>query len=49
MVTGREAADSDKTLIPVSDSKIAGVEEFPYLGSTIAASDGMNADVERLL
>lgn len=30
---------------PVSDGKIAGVEEFPYFGSTISASGRMDADV----
>ena len=49
MVTGREAADSDKTPIPVSDNKTVGVQDISYLGSTIAASDRMDADAERLL
>ena len=46
MMTGREAADSNKTPIPVTDRKIAGVEE---LGSTMAASNGIDANVQRLL
>ena len=46
MVAGSEVADSDKTPIPVTDSKIAGVEE---LGSTMATSNGIDADVQRLL
>ncbi len=46
-VTGREAAACDKTPMSVSGGEIAGVEEFPYYGSTVAASGRMDADVDK--
>ncbi len=46
-MTGREAKDSDRAPIPVCDGEIDVVEEFPYLGSIIAANGKMDADVER--
>ena len=45
-MTGSEVADSHKTPIPVTNRKIAGVEE---LGSIMAASNRIDADVQRLL
>ena len=47
MVAGREAADSVATPIPVSSGEITSVDEFPYLGSVVAASGRMDADVEK--
>ncbi len=47
MVTGREAAACDKTPMTVSGGEIVGVEEFPYLGSSVAASGRMDMDVDR--
>ena len=47
LVAGREAEDGDKTPITVEGGEIEGVEEFPYLGSTIASSGAMDPDVDR--
>ena len=47
IVAGREAADSDATPIPVSGGEITSVNEFSYLGSVVAASGRMDADVEK--
>ena len=47
LVAGREAEDGDKTPIAVEGGDIEGVEEFPYLGSTIASSGAMDPDVDR--
>ena len=46
MVVGREATDSDKVPIAVEGGVIENVEEFPYLGSVIASSGTVDADVE---
>ena len=35
----REATNLDKMPLPVSGGAVDAVDEFPYLGSTIAASD----------
>ena len=43
MVAGREAADR----IPVSGREITSVNEFSYLGSVVADSGRMDADVEK--
>ena len=45
MVVGREATDSDKVPIAVEGGVIENVEEFPYLGSVIASSGTVDADV----
>ena len=47
LVAGREAEDEDKTPITIEGGEIEGVEEFPYLGSTIASSGAMDPDVDR--
>ena len=46
MVAGREATESDKVPIAVEGGVIENVEEFPYLGSVIASSGTVDADVE---
>ena len=38
MVARTETADSDTTPIPVSGGEMTSVDEFPYLGSVVAAS-----------
>ena len=47
MVTGRLVEDGDKEPIAVEGGEICAVEEFPYLGSLIAESGRIDADVER--
>ena len=47
MVVGRESAECDKTPLPVNGGEICAVEDFTYLGSTIAASGRMDVEVER--
>ena len=47
MVAGREATDSDATPILISSGEITSVDEFPHLESVVAASDKMDADVEK--
>ncbi len=46
MVTGRQAVNSDREPTVVSGGEICSVEEFPYLGSMIAASGRIDVDVE---
>jgi len=46
MIVGREATDSDKVPIAVKGGLIENIEEVPYLGSVIASSGTMDADVE---
>ena len=46
MVAGREATENDKVPIAVKGGVIENVEEFPYLGSVIASSGTVDADVE---
>jgi hypothetical protein len=44
---GREATNLDKTPLPVGGGVVDAVDEFPYLGSTIAASGRMDCEVGR--
>ena len=46
MVTGRQVVDSDREPIAVAGGEICSVDEFPYLGSMIAASGRIDVDVE---
>ena len=46
MVTGRQVVDGDREPIAVAGGEICSVDEFPYLGSMIASSGRINADVE---
>ena len=47
MATGREATSSDRAPLPSSGGEIEDIEEFPYLGSLIAASGRMDREVEK--
>ena len=47
MVSGRMTVESDRESISVDGGDLCCVEEFPYLGSLIAASGRMDVDVER--
>ena len=47
MATGREATSSDRAPLPISGGEIEDIEEFPYLGSLIAASGRMDMEVEK--
>ena len=47
MVVGREATDSDEEPLPMQGGNIESVEQFPYLGSVVAASGKIDADVDR--
>lgn len=47
MVTGRETITEDKAPISINGGEIEAVDEFPYLGSIIAASGRMDVDVEK--
>jgi len=50
MVSGRTVVESDRELLLVRDGgDLCSVEEFPYLGSIIAASGRMDFDVERCI
>ena len=44
MVTGRQVVDGDRE--PIAGGEICSVDEFPYLGSKIASSGRIDADVE---
>ena len=46
-MTGRLVEDGNKEPIAVEGGEICAVEEFPYLGSLIAESGRIDADVER--
>ena len=46
MVTGRQVVDGDREPIAVAGGEICSVDEFPYLGSKIASSGRIDADVE---
>jgi len=39
--------ESDREMLSVDGGDLCSVEEFPYLGSIIAASGRMDVDVER--
>ena len=45
MAAGRESVESDKKLIAVGEGKKDVVNEFPYLGSVIATSRWVDADI----
>ena len=47
MVVGREATTSDEKPLPMQGGNIESVEQFPYLGSVVAASGKIDADVDR--
>ena len=47
MVVGREATTSDEEPLPMQGGNIESVEQFPYLGSVVAASGKIDADVDR--
>ena len=48
MAVGREVTEDDRTPLRLDDTNvIEAVSEFPYLGSTIAASGRMDSDVEK--
>ena len=47
MVTGRETITEDEAPISINGGEIEAVDEFPYLGSMIAASGRMDVDVEK--
>ena len=48
MAVGREVTEDDRAPLRLDDtSVIEAVSEFPYLGSTIAASGRMDSDVEK--
>ena len=46
MVTGRQVVDGDREPIAVAGGEICFVDEFPYLGSMIASSGRIDADVD---
>ena len=46
MVSGRQVVEEDRELIEVAGGEVEGVEEFPYLGSVIAASGKVDVEVE---
>ena len=39
--------ESDRELLSVDSGDLCSIEEFPYLGSIMAASGQMDVDVER--
>ena len=47
MVSGRMVVESDMEPISVEGGEICCMQDFPYLGSLIAASGQMDVDVER--
>ena len=48
MAVGREVTEEDRTPLHLDDTNVVdSVSEFPYLGSTIAATGRMDSDVER--
>ena len=48
MAARREVSAEDQTPLHVSSEEIEYVKEFPYLGSVVASSGRMDADIDRI-
>ena len=47
MAAGREITEEDQSSLSVGPEMIENVKEFPYLGSVIASSGRVDADIDR--